>query len=296
MENRRLNLADFIGRGKHLHAEPLIDVCSLPIDKLCRGRFQPRELGDDRDAELAELEQSIQVLGVIEPIVVRRLPEMDTYEILAGDRRWRAAQRVGLTSVPVVIRQADDHMAAAIALVENLQRKDLNPMEEAKAINRLMQEFGLSQEEIASTVGKSQSAISRIIGLLSLDPVVQSYLRAGQLEAGHAKVLLSLDPALQRQLADKAVGKGWSVRELERQKAVLFPGDTTTGKQRRSSTNRQDPDIVRLKNRLQEHLQTSVKLDYNKTTGHGCIEIRFNSLAECGGILQRLGLASDSDS
>jgi ParB family chromosome partitioning protein len=295
MENRRLNLADFIGRGKHLHAEPLVDVCSLPIDKLCRGRFQPRELGDDSDADLAELEQSIQVLGVIEPIVVRRLPEMDTYEILAGDRRWRAAQRAGLTSVPVVIRQADDHIAAAIALVENLQRKDLNPMEEAKAINRLMQEFGLSQEEIASTVGKSQSAISRIIGLLNLDPVVQSYLRAGQLEAGHAKVLLSLDPVVQRQLADKAISKGWSVRELERQKAALFPADTATGKQQRSATNRQDPDIVRLKSRLQEHLQAPVKLGYNKTTGHGCIEIRFSSLAECSGILQRLGLVLDGE-
>lgn len=297
MENRRrLNLSDFIGRGQHLHAEPLVDVCSLPIDKLCRGRFQPRELSDENDADLAELEQTIQVLGVIEPIVVRRLPELDTYEILAGDRRWRAAQRVGLTSVPVVIRQADDHTAAAIALVENLQRKDLNPMEEARAINRLMQEFGLSQEEIASTVGKSQSAISRIIGLLNLDPVVQSYLRTGHLEAGHAKVLLNLDPALQRQLADRAVSKGWSVRELERQKAALSPSGAATSRQQRSSANQQDPDIVRLENRLQEHLQAPVKLGYNTTTGHGHIEIRFNSLTECSGILERLGLASDGDS
>ncbi len=296
MENRRrLNLSDFIGRGQHLHTEPLVDVCMLPVDKLCRGRFQPREPAGVDDAGLAELEQTIRMLGVIEPIVVRRLAELDTYEILAGDRRWRAAQRAGLSSVPVVIRQADDHTAAAIALVENLQRKDLNPMEEARAIQRLMQEFGLSQEEIAATVGKSQSAISRLIGLLDLDPVVQAYLRESRLEAGHAKVLLSLDPALQRRLADQSVGQGWSVRELERRKAALLTYTAASEPRTATSNRRRDPNIVRLENRLQEHLGAPVRLGYSAITGHGHIDIRFNSLAECNGILERLGLTSDSN-
>ncbi|MEZ5583422.1 MAG: ParB/RepB/Spo0J family partition protein [Candidatus Competibacteraceae bacterium] len=224
---------------------------------------------------------------MIEPIAVRPLTEQGQYEILAGHRRWQAARQAGLEQIPVIVHDVDDRTAAMIALVENLQRKDLNPIEEAQALDRLLGEFQLSQQQVAQAVGKSQSAVSKTIGLLKLVPAVQEHLQAGRLEAGHGKVLLNLGRREQQRLAELAVTNGWSVRELEQRKTVLQRRGTAPEKSR----NR-DPDIVRLENRLQEWFGSPVALKY-RASGKGRIEINFSSLDECNGILERMGLLQD---
>jgi len=293
MSKRKVpRLSDFIGTGAHQFDNSLLEeqgsatVHTLKVDQLRRSAYQPRTTTDDDDA-LAELVQSIRELGVIEPIAVRPLAEPEQYEILAGDRRWRAARQVDLEQVPVIVHDVDDRTAAVIALVENLQRQDLNPMEEARALERLLGEFQLSQQQTAQAVGKSQSAISKSLGLLKLAPAVQEHLQAGRLEAGHGKVLLNLNRREQQRLAELAIANGWSVRELEQRKMALQRKVAPAGR----SPSR-DPDIVRLENRLQEWLGAPVAFKY-RTSGKGRIEINFSSLDECNGILERLGLLED---
>ncbi|NJN47948.1 MAG: ParB/RepB/Spo0J family partition protein [Candidatus Competibacteraceae bacterium] len=294
MSKRKVpRLSDFIGTGGHQFDDSLLQdsqgsvvVHTLSIDQLRRSAYQPRISTEDDDA-LAELAQSIRELGVIEPIAVRPLAEPEHYEILAGDRRWRAARQVGLEQVPVIVHDVDDRTAAVIALVENLQRQDLNPMEEARALERLLGEFQLSQQQTAQAVGKSQSAVSKSLGLLKLAPAVQEHLQAGRLEAGHGKVLLSLGLREQQRFAELAITNGWSVRELEQRKKALQRKGTATVR-----TPSRDPDIVRLENRLQEWLGAPVAFKY-RTSGKGRIEINFSSLDECTGILERLGVMED---
>jgi ParB family chromosome partitioning protein len=303
MANKRKslkNLSDWLGEGSHQFEGSLLEdrdsvrsekknIHSLGVDQLRRGRYQPREPLDDD--EIAELAQTIRQLGVIEPIAVRPSNEEDVYEILAGDRRWRAAQQAGLDQVPVIVHDVDDRTAAAIALVENLQRKKLNPIEEAQAMRRLIDEFELSQGQVAEIVGKSQSVVSKSLGLLDLDHVVQSYIQREQLEAGHGKVLLNLDRGDQVRLAEQTIKLGWSVRELEQQKAALKIGKTT---RKRHLTRRTDPNIVQMENQMQEWLGAKVRFKYNSTKGNGRIEINFTNLDECNGILEKFGLLKDS--
>lgn len=288
------NLSDFIGTGSHQFEGSLMEdnvqqaqepVYYLKISQLCRSRYQPRLSPDNKD--LSELEQSIRELGIIQPIVARSLLGTEQYEILAGDRRWRAARNIGLTQIPVVVRDVDDRTAAAIALVENLQRENLNPIEEAQGIRRLVEEFDLSQGQVATLIGKTQSTVSKCLGLLHLDPSVQLHIQEGRLEAGHGKVLLNLDSGLQIRLAELAIEKRWSVRELEHQKAALL---AKTASKEKPSTLRKDPDIAHLETRVQERLGAPVRLKYNSTNGKGRIEILFNSVEECDGILERLGV------
>lgn len=265
-------------------------VAHLSPDQLHRGRFQPRNPVDD--AALDELAASIRELGILEPLIVRPLAgEVDSYEILAGDRRWRAAQKAGLDRIPVIVHDVDDRTAAAITLVENLQREDLNPMEEAVALRCLMDNFDLTQAQVSELVGKSESTVSKAVGLLKLPEPIQHFLENKMLEAGHGKVLLNLPLADQLVLAEKAAEQGWSVRELERQKNRL------SAKFRRRSHSLQDgrsPDIKHLETRLMEWLSAPVRFKPNRKGG-GKIEISYASAAECEGVLERFGLKFDDD-
>lgn len=281
------SLGEWIGAGGHsfdgslLRGEGDDGAQQLEIDRLVAGRYQPRQQADA--AYLAELEQSIRQFGVIEPLVVRPLAD-GSHEILAGHMRWRAAQQAGLPRVPVVIREADDRTAAAIALVENLLRRDLNPIEEGRALRRLREEFELTQEQLAELLGLSQPAISKALRLLALAPEVQNLIENGQLEGGHGKTLLGLPHATQVRLAEQAASAGWSVRELERRRALLAATPSSR------STAPRDPNLVRLEEQLRERLAAPVRLHYDAARGYGRIEIGFASLDECDGILERLGL------
>lgn len=263
-------------------------IIQLPTRRLHRGRFQPRNPVDD--TALNELAASIRELGILEPLIVRPLEGItDDYEILAGDRRWRAAQKAGMDCVPVIVRDVDDRTAAAIALVENLQREDLNPLEEALALRYLMDNFDLTQVQVSELVGKSESTVSKAIGLLKLPEPVQQLLQSKMLEAGHGKVLLNLPLAEQIALAERAAEQGWSVRELERQKNRL------TTKSRRRGRNPQDgcsPDIQYLEMRLREWLCAPVRLKPDRKGG-GKIEIGYANAAECESVLERFGLKLD---
>lgn len=287
------SLGDWIGAGGHSFDGSLLNQASevatvqqLNVDQLVAGRYQPRQRVDE--TYLAELAQSIRQFGIIEPLIVRPLAD-GRYEILAGHMRWQAAQQAGLTQIPVMVREADDRTAAAIALVENLLRRDLNPIEEARALQRLREEFSLTQEQLAATLGLSQSAISRALGLLSLDPLIQAFIEDGQLEAGHGKALIGLSGEAQIQLAKQAISAGWPVRELERRRALSAqtpPAQTPSA----IIPVVRDPNLARLEERLRERLAAPVRLRYDAGRGRGRIEIGFNSLEECDGILERLGL------
>ncbi len=284
------SLGDWIGAGGHSFDGSLLNQASevatvqqLNVDQLVAGRYQPRQRVDE--TYLAELAQSIRQFGIIEPLIVRPLAD-GRYEILAGHMRWQAAQQAGLTQIPVMVREADDRTAAAIALVENLLRRDLNPIEEARALQRLREEFSLTQEQLAATLGLSQSAISRALGLLSLDPLIQAFIEDGQLEAGHGKALIGLSGEAQIQLAKQAISAGWPVRELERRRAL----SAQTPPAQTPSAIIRDPNLARLEERLRERLAAPVRLRYDAGRGRGRIEIGFNSLEECDGILERLGL------
>jgi len=289
----RKGLSDYIGRGEHQFDGSLMDksdvFMTIGIDKLRPGRYQSRQHFPEE--HLAELAESIKAVGMIQPIVVRSVSGATPYEILAGEVRWRAAQRAQLHDVPIIVREADEHTAAAITLIENLQRRDLNPMEEAQGIQRLKGEFDLTQAEVAEALGKSQSSISRILGLLSLTPKVQAFIRSGELEAGHAKVLQGLRADAQQTLATCAVDKGWSVRELERQKQRLLQHTQSTAR----PSGKPNPNIVHLEQHLQTQLKTAVRFHYNERKGHGKIEIPFSSLEECNGVLERLGMLPGED-
>ena len=279
-------LSDFIGTGSHQFEGSLTaaeTIRQLAVEQLYRGRYQPRLAPDQED--LSELTQSIRELGVIEPLVVRPLPKDGHYEILAGHRRWRAAQQAGIRQVPVVVYDVDDRLAAAIALVENLQRKDLNAMEEAHALKRLIDDFGLSQEQLAGLIGKSQPTISKSLSLLDLDSEVQVHIQAGRLEAGHGRVLFGLKPELQQRLAGQTVEKGWSVRELERQKIILLER-LEHGK----PAPTRDPRLTALAKQLQERLGTQVHFTGDVAGGKGRLVIPFNSVEERENVLAQLGL------
>ena len=285
------SLGDWIGAGGHSFDSGLLKsedstnstIQSLDIDQLVAGRYQPRQQIDE--AYLTELAQSIRQFGIIEPLVARPLAD-GSYEILAGHMRWQAARQASLTQVPVAVREADDQTAAAIALVENLLRRELNPVEEGRALRRLREEFNLTQEQLAELLGISQTAISRALGLLSLDPVVQAHIEEGRLEAGHGKTLLGLPRETQLRFAEQAATKGWSVRELERRRAAL------AGQPHQSAitSTPRDPNLVRREEWLRERLAAPVRLRYNTVRGHGRIEIGFTNLDECDGILERLGI------
>jgi len=258
-------------------------INTLPVDRIQRGRFQPRRIFDED--KLRELADSIAAQGMVQPIVVRLVGD-DKYEIVAGERRWRAAQLAGLDDVPVVVKQVDDQAAMAMALIENIQRDDLNPLEEATALHRLLEEFGLTHQQVAQAVGKSRTTVTNLIRLLDLDPSVKKLLEEGALEMGHARALLALkEGGQQARAAAEVARKGLSVRETEalvrRLSAPPKPEPSST------HTTGEDPDIRRLLDDLTDRLGARVALKQG-TGGKGRLEISYNSLDELEGILSHI--------
>ncbi|HXH04655.1 MAG TPA: ParB/RepB/Spo0J family partition protein [Candidatus Competibacteraceae bacterium] len=249
----------------------------LPVEWLQRGRYQPRQ---DMHAEsLQDLADSIRAQGLVQPIVVRPV-DGNRYEIIAGERRWRAAQMAGLAEVPVLVREVPDQAAVAIALIENIQREALNPLEEAQALQRLIDEFALTHQQAAQAVGRSRAAVSNLLRLLELTPEVQQLLRENKLEMGHARALLVLAPELQREAARQVQMHGLSVREAEALARRLQAGGG-----RATPRPSLDPDVRRLQERLAEQLGAKVALQHSAVSGKGRLVIHYNSLDELDGIL-----------
>jgi ParB family chromosome partitioning protein len=253
---------------------------NLPLESIRPGRYQPRSVFDEE--KLAELADSIRSQGVVQPVVVRPVGE-DMYELIAGERRWRAAQLAQIEDIPAVIRKVSDEVSVAMALIENIQREDLNPLEEASALRRLIEEFQMTQQEAADAVGRSRPAVSNLLRLLELMQEVKDMIDLRLIEMGHARALLSLDPDLQVQAAREVVHKKLSVRETE----ALVRRLTQAGKKK--GQRRLDPDILRLQNRLGEQLGARVRIQH-LASGKGKLVIQYNSADEFEGILERLDL------
>ncbi len=258
----------------------------LPVEHLRRGVYQPRRRMD-QDA-LNELARSIRSQGIVQPIVVRPLPgaaEGARYEIVAGERRWRAAQLAGLAEVPVVIREIPDSAAVAVALIENIQREDLNPLEEAQAVKRLVDEFELTHQEAADAIGRSRTAVTNLLRLLELAPEAKALVDAGELEMGHARALLPLPSARQQaEVAGLVARKGLSVRETEQLVRKLLSGGGRSSAKGSKST---DPDVRRLQDDLAEKLGAKVTIQHGGG-GRGKLVISYNSLDELDGILEHI--------
>ncbi|WP_404415702.1 ParB/RepB/Spo0J family partition protein [Marinospirillum sp.] len=254
------------------------ELKKLPIEKLRPGRYQPRR--DMHPEALEELAASIRQQGIMQPVVVR--PTGTEFEIIAGERRWRAAQLAELEFIPALVRDVSDRDVIALALIENLQREDLNPLEEALALQRLQKEFELTQQQVAEAVGKSRSSITNLLRLLNLHKDVRRLLEHGDLEMGHARALLSLDENKQLEAARQVVAKGMSVRQTEALVRKLL--ETPEAAPAKAP---QDPDIRRLEQQLQASLGAAVKIQHSPK-GKGKLEIRYTSLAELDGILRHL--------
>lgn len=253
------------------------DLRQLPLEFLQRGKYQPRI--DFDEAALQELADSIKAQGVMQPIVVRSIGS-DRYEIVAGERRWRASQLAALDTIPAIVRDISDETAIAMALIENIQRENLNPLEEARALKRLQTEFDLSQQEVATAVGKSRPVIANLLRLLSLEREVAEMLEHGRIDAGHGKVLLALDGGDQVRAARKVVDSKLSVRQTEALvKAMLAPAVD-------AAPQRKDPDIDRLERQLSERFGTKVVIE-NKN-GRGKLVIQYSDLDVLDGILNRI--------
>ena len=251
----------------------------LPLGQLSRGKYQPRR--DIQPEALEELADSIRAQGVMQPIVVRPIGEA-RYEIIAGERRWRAAQLAELDTIPAVIREVTDEVALALALIENIQREDLNPVEEAMALKRLLEEFELTQQQVADAVGRSRAQVANLLRLLTLDPEVQTLLERGDLDMGHARALLALSGARQRKAAHEVVNKDLTVRDTEALVKRLVSGEP-----RKAEAAATSPDVARLETRLGEVLGAPVKIQHGRG-GKGRVTIRYSSLDELDGILEHI--------
>ena len=257
---------------------------SIAINRVQPGKYQPRTRMDD--AALDELAASIREQGIMQPILVRPI-DGGGYEIIAGERRWRAAQRAGLTTIPALIKSVPDSAALALALIENIQREDLNPLEEAQGLQRLIDEFGLTHDAAAKAVGRSRSAVTNLLRLTQLAPPVQAYLHDGSLDMGHARAMLALPASLQTSAAARVVAGKMSARETEQLVfSLLNPAKRAA---RRGAQSRLDPDTARLQTELCEALGAQVKIDAGRK-GAGKVVISYASLEELEGILARLNV------
>lgn len=254
------------------------DLRQMPIENLQPGRYQPRR--DMREEALEHLAESIRVQGVIQPIVVRAI-DSGGFEIVAGERRWRAAQKAGLHDVPVIVRKVDDRAAIAMALIENIQREELNPLEEAQSLQRLIDEFGFTHEEAASAIGRSRSAVSNLLRLLALSEETKALVVSREIEMGHARALLALPREQQYGLALRIIKDGLSVRAAEKLVQQQSRPKSVTSKKTK------DPNISRLESELSESIGASVDIKHS-SKGKGRLSIDYTSLDQLEGILDRL--------
>lgn len=269
-------LSELLGDVSPVQEKPQ-DVQTLPIEFLQRGKYQPRR---DMDPEkLKELSDSISAQGIIQPIIVRKI-NGDKYEIIAGERRWRAAQLAELRDVPVVVKDIDDRSVMAIALIENIQREDLNALEEAQALHRLQDEFELTHQQIAEAVGKSRTTVTNLLRLLELAGEVKNMLGKGLLEMGHARALLGLDEAKQVEIANKAVKQGLTVRAVEKLVREQHEEKPVIAK-------KIDPDTLRLQQELSERTGAKVEINHQQN-GKGKLVINYSSLEELDGIVKKI--------
>ena len=274
-------LDSLLGEDRPTAPAPAGAPSALPIALLQPGKYQPRTRMNQE--ALAELADSIRAQGVMQPILVRPVGA-DRYEIIAGERRFRAAQMAGLTEVPVLVKQVPDTAALAMALIENIQREDLNPLEEAQGVQRLIREFDFTHEQAAAAIGRSRSATSNLLRLLNLAKPVQELLMDGSLDMGHARALLGADSAHQIQFANRIVAKGLSVREAE---TLVAHASKEGGSGTKKAAAPRSRDIVRLEEELADKLGATVRLSAN-AKGSGKLVIEFASLDQLDGIVERL--------
>lgn len=254
------------------------ELQKLPLEWLQPGRYQPRK--DMAPEALEDLANSIRSQGVIQPVVVREIASQ-SYEIIAGERRWRAAQLAGLDTIPCLIKEVSDEATVAIALIENIQREDLNAMEEANALRRLLDEFKMTHQGVADAVGKSRTTVTNLLRLTNLNEDVKTLLERGDIELGHAKVLLAVEGSLQSDLARLIVAKALTVRESERVvNKALNPAE-------KKETQEADPNVQQLEERLAERLGAAVSISHNRK-GKGKVVINYASLDELDGILAHI--------
>lgn len=265
-------------QNEHREAGESHQLQTLPIEYMQRGKYQPRK--DMNPEKLQELADSIKTQGIIQPIVVRKI-SLEKYEIVAGERRWRAAQLAGLQQIPVVIKEIDDRTAMAIALIENIQREDLNPLEEAEALRRLLEEFEMTHQQVADAVGKSRVTVTNLLRLIDLHPEVKKLLINRQLEMGHARALLSLDGPKQLATANKIAKEGLTVRATER----LVKDSQAEPKS--PKVREIDKDTLRLQEDLTAKLGAKVLIEH-KENGTGKLVIAYSSLEELDGILGQI--------
>lgn len=255
----------------------------IDIDKLQPGLYQPRQQFDENG--LKELSDSIRAQGVVQPIIARPL-EFGQFEIIAGERRWRASKLAGLDKVPVVIKQADSQATLAMALIENIQREDLNPIETAIGLKRLLKEFDLTQQAVADAVGRSRAAVSNLLRLLKLPKGIQKELHDGKISMGHARAIISLPESLQIELIEKTVKKGWSVREMEEAvQQLLIPNDMVKEVKKNSIPGIKE--VLQQEALLAEKLTANVKINH-KATGRGKIEISYKNREELDRLISLL--------
>lgn len=254
------------------------DVLQVPIEFLQRGKYQPRK---DMDPEkLKELSDSIAAQGIIQPIVVRKIHD-EKYEIIAGERRWRAAQLAELAEVPVLVKEIDDRSVMAVALIENIQREDLNALEEAEALHRLLDEFELTHQQVAESIGKSRTTVTNLLRLLDLAGEVKTMLGRGQLEMGHARALIGLDESQQIEIAHKAIKQNLTVRAIEKLVRELHEEKPTP------TAKKIDPDTLRLQRELSERIGAKVEINH-QNGGKGKLILNYASLEELEGIIRRI--------
>ena len=272
---------DFIGNEAGSDSDLLKEI---PIGNIQRGRYQPRRHLDQQS--LNELAASIKKQGLMQPIIVRPIGAgvgKVHYEIIAGERRWRACKAIGMGAVSAIVRDVTDEAAIAMAIIENLQREDLNPIEEAEALHRLQSEFNLTQSAVAEAVGKSRSTIANLLRLTSLQSSIKSLLETGKIEMGHARAILSLSPVDQERAAHEVLEKSLSVRQTERLARTFLEPVIS----RQKAKPKEDPDLARLKLDISEKLGAAVEIIHTPS-GKGKLEISYNNLDELQGILSHL--------